>query len=84
VFFLFSKLCRLAMWPTYPRFRWIPGVLLSVVKWLRHEADHRDLSIANLRLSGVIPLLSLHRYDMQRDIFTISLMSVYLHVQGQF
>ena len=47
--FLFSKLCRQVMWPTQPPVRWIPGVLLSEVKWLRHEVYHPALSMAKVK-----------------------------------
>jgi len=84
-FFLFSKMCRPAMGPTKPPVHWIPGVLLLGVKWLRHEADHSAPSMAKAKNEwSYTSALHTSSWYAQGKLYHSYLISVCLHVQGQF
>jgi hypothetical protein len=52
--FLFFTVSRLALGPTQPPFKWVPGALSSGVKRQRHDADHSSPSSAEVRNGGAI------------------------------
>jgi hypothetical protein len=55
--FLFSIASRMALRPTKPPIRRVPGEISPGIKWPGREADHSPPSTANVKNDGVIPPL---------------------------